>query len=193
MWQYQQHVISSAVHKFTISTNHEPMTFRQIILSWETNAAFADFFSELLSKSSFSAFRWELPGLYRGNVDSAADFVLVDYPRLNRAMRQSAFAEYFDGQSDTVRFMNLSGDTELVVPCPANSRCDYSHLASFVRTASEQQIQDLWRLVGKTMSEKLGERPVWLSTAGMGVPWLHVRIATKPKYYAYDPYKVKPK
>mmetsp|Transcript_9405 Transcript_9405/g.21189 ORF Transcript_9405/g.21189 Transcript_9405/m.21189 type:complete len:541 (+) Transcript_9405:444-2066(+) len=27
--------------------------------------------------------------------------------------------------------------------------------------------------------------PVWLSTSGMGVPWLHVRLDSSPKYYTY--------
>ena len=26
-------------------------------------------------------------------------------------------------------------------------------------------------------------RPVWLSTEGSGVPWLHVRMDSRPKYY----------
>jgi hypothetical protein len=87
----------------------------------------------------------------------------------------------------------LGGDTELVVPCPIDPKCDYSHLASFLRSASKQQTQHLWRLVGATVSEQLGVHPIWLSTAGMGVPWLHVRISNKPKYYAFEPYKVIPK
>ncbi len=192
MWHYQHQVIGPTVHQFTISTDRGTMTYRQAIASWKTNSAFADYFSTLLSSSPFAAFRWELPGVHLGNLDEAMQFVLVDYPRLIRPSRQSAFAEYFHMNSGVVRFGNLSGDTELVVPCPVDRKCDYSHFASFLRTAPQQQIQNLWLLVGATMFEQMGVRPIWLSTAGMGVPWLHVRIATKPKYYAYGPYKVIP-
>jgi hypothetical protein len=31
--------------------------------------------------------------------------------------------------------------------------------------------------------------PEWLSTAGAGVSWLHVRLDDRPKYYGYAPYR----
>jgi hypothetical protein len=31
--------------------------------------------------------------------------------------------------------------------------------------------------------------PVWLSTNGDGVSWLHVRIDERPKYYTHGPYR----
>jgi hypothetical protein len=31
--------------------------------------------------------------------------------------------------------------------------------------------------------------PVWLSTSGLGIYWLHFRLDTVPKYYTYAPYK----
>ena len=40
------------------------------------------------------------------------------------------------------------------------------------------------------MGENLCEQPRWLSTAGMGIPWVHVRIDSYPKYYRFPPYKV---
>ena len=35
---------------------------------------------------------------------------------------------------------------------------------------------------------RLGGKPVWLSTAGLGVGWLHVRLDDRPKYYRHAPY-----
>ena len=32
------------------------------------------------------------------------------------------------------------------------------------------------------------ESPVWVSTAGMGVSWLHVRFDSRPKYYRWGEY-----
>ena len=29
----------------------------------------------------------------------------------------------------------------------------------------------------------------WISTAGLGVPWVHVRLDRRPKYYQYDRYR----
>ena len=39
------------------------------------------------------------------------------------------------------------------------------------------------------MEDRVNEIPVWLSTAGGGVAWLHVRLDDRPKYYSYAPYK----
>ena len=34
-----------------------------------------------------------------------------------------------------------------------------------------------------------GGQPTWLSTEGSGVPWLHVRLDSYPKYYHTDAYR----
>jgi hypothetical protein len=39
------------------------------------------------------------------------------------------------------------------------------------------------------MEKRLGARPIWLNTAGAGVPWFHVRLDKRPKYYGVDPYR----
>jgi hypothetical protein len=39
------------------------------------------------------------------------------------------------------------------------------------------------------MAARLSARPVWLSTAGAGVAWLHVRLDDRPKYYGFDEYR----
>ena len=40
-----------------------------------------------------------------------------------------------------------------------------------------------------TMEKRISDRAVWLSTAGAGVPALHMRLDDRPKYYHYDPYR----
>jgi len=62
------------------------------------------------------------------------------------------------------------------------------HLASFLRTAPEPQKQEFWQKIGQVVSAKVGKRPLWLSTAGMGVAWLHARLDSRPKYYGYLTY-----
>ena len=79
----------------------------------------------------------------------------------------------------------------MVVPCPIADSTAYGHLASFVRHAPEVQRDALWRSVGEAMARRIGAKPVWLSTAGAGVSWLHVRLDDRPKYYGFGPYKQK--
>jgi len=77
----------------------------------------------------------------------------------------------------------------MVVPCPKGPIAAYGHIGAFVRQAPEPQRHALWELVGAAMQRRLGTKPVWLSTAGAGVSWLHMRLDDRPKYYGYAPYR----
>ncbi len=77
----------------------------------------------------------------------------------------------------------------MVVPRPLAADSAYGHLSAFVRGAPEAQRAELWKVVGATMQKRISDRAVWLSTAGAGVPWLHVRLDDRPKYYHHGPYR----
>ena len=77
----------------------------------------------------------------------------------------------------------------MAVPCPIGPASAYGHLAAFARLAPASQQDALWRSLGDAMARRIGDRPVWLSTAGGGVSWLHVRLDDRPKYYGYEPYR----
>jgi hypothetical protein len=117
------------------------------------------------------------------------EFVLLRSDRLDRPVDSGAFAGHFSSPMDVVTFPNLSGDATMVVPCPAAAESAYGHLASFIRKAPQSQVHHLWQSVGTAMLKRLSDRPVWLSTAGMGVSWLHIRLDSRPKYYGYAPFK----
>ena len=93
------------------------------------------------------------------------------------------------GKAEVVTFANLGRDAILVVPCPVAEFSAYGHLAAFVRFAPEQQRHALWKSVGAAMAGRVGAKPVWLSTAGAGVSWLHVRLDDRPKYYGFGSYR----
>ena len=84
---------------------------------------------------------------------------------------------------------NLARTAQLVVPRGLAARSDlYAHLAAFVRGAPASQVHQLWQCVASTARRALSTRPLWISTAGAGVAWLHVRIENTPKYYSYRSY-----
>lgn len=101
---------------------------------------------------------------------------------------REAFGEHFRPGCRTVTFDNLGGDAVLVAPCPLGPDSAYTHLAQFVHAAPDAQQQLLWQSVGEAMQARLGTEPVWLSTAGHGVGWLHVRLDSRPKYYRHAAY-----
>jgi hypothetical protein len=89
-----------------------------------------------------------------------------------------------------VSFPNLGGDAFLVVPKQIFSLESYGHIAAFVRSAPAAQRQELFQTLGGAISDVLGENDqrIWVSTSGLGVPWVHIRLDSYPKYYNHQPY-----
>lgn len=122
-------------------------------------------------------------------LDTEFECVAVDDPSLDVPPDPSPFAEHLSDDQSVVRFPNLGGDAVMIVPTQCNGQNTYTHLAAFLRRGPVEQQRALWREVSLAMAERLGHHPVWLSTAGGGVAWLHVRIDDRPKYYAHAPYR----
>ncbi len=137
------------------------------------------------------AYFWETPLVTRSTVEREFEFVLVDSPKLaDIEPDPTDFNKYFESATESVvTFPNLGNDALLVVPCPIANTVARTHLASFVRFAPETQQHLLWQTVGRSLQQRLNEQPIWVSTSGLGVHWLHVRLDSIPKYYAYKPYK----
>ncbi|MBL9164645.1 MAG: hypothetical protein JNL18_18095 [Planctomycetaceae bacterium] len=194
MWTSREEALSgpSGV-RYDVAFDDRPATFGDVVDAWQQNEEFRSWFTSLLAASPFTAFRWETPGVNRVTLDRPFEFVLLDDPRLARQPDAYAFATHFPNASNGITtFANLGGDAVLVVPAPLTEDIAYGHLAAFIRHAPEQQCQALWQAVGTAMAARLNSRPVWLSTAGAGVSWLHVRLDDIPKYYGHHPYRQSP-
>jgi hypothetical protein len=194
MWTFQREELTADTLRFVIEREAKPVTFADVLRGWQTDAAFREWFNAILSDAPFRAFRWETPAVTSATATRPFEFVLLDDPGLARRPDPDAFAEHFRRARDAtvIDFANLRGDAVLVVPCPVAAPTAYGHLAAFVRHAPAPQRDALWQRVGEAMSRQLGTKPVWLSTAGAGVSWLHVRLDDRPKYYGYEPYRQKP-
>jgi len=176
--------------RFELLGPEEPLSWRSVMAGWAGNPGLTDTLGRALAELPFVAFRWETPPMTTARLDKSFECVAVDDPALDVEPDPSPFAEHLRDDRPVVRFANLGGDAEMVVPCRRDGTAAYGHIAAFVRRAPPEQQRALWRAVSKAMSERLGERPVWLSTAGAGVAWLHVRLDDRPKYYAHEPYRV---
>jgi len=119
------------------------------------------------------------------------EFVLVASNHLGTITPDhSAFSNFLTIDGSVSSFPNLRGDAQLVVPAPKSDDVDYAHIAKFVKSASLTEYHDFWKRVGKEYSQKIGVKKKWLSTSGLGVHWLHVRIDSRPKYYQFKEYKL---
>jgi hypothetical protein len=192
-----------AVKYFIKDQTTEYMTYRKFleILSDGDNELLGLLKTAIVSPG-FDAVFWECRPI-RGNEASSAqfEFVVINSPELaSRHVDGSSFEKKFKeqnvGSQSAISFQNLGKDATLIVPSPPSGRAHQhmTHLASFLKTTdSEHQLQ-FWMLVGeemqKTLARSNGVQPFWLSTSGLGVSWLHVRIDNFPKYYNWEEYKM---
>lgn len=191
MWSASYENLPSG-RRYLIKRNAQPATFADVIAAWQTDAAFRVWLNALLADAPYRAFRWETPGVTVATAHRPFEFVLLDAPSLAREPDRGAFAEHFAPGAAVARFANLSGDSVLIAPAPLAADDMYGHLAAFVRGAPAVQVDALWRAVGDALARRLSAKPVWLSTAGAGVSWLHVRLDDRPKYYGHAPYRAQP-
>jgi len=184
-------VLDATTRKVRIMRETEPLAYGEVLRLWRDDAAFRTFFIAVLAETPFTAYRWETPALSTANVRRAFECVLLASPRLAKTGDPAAFAAHLDGseEADILTFENLGGDALLVVPSPHGPRHTYGHRAACSRLAPARQNHALWQTVGCAMEQRLGTRPIWLNTAGAGVPWLHVRLDERPKYYGFEPYR----
>ena len=111
------------------------------------------------------------------------------WPEVIHALRgdpafRMSFAEHLVAPVNT--FRSLGGDAVLIAPSQTGR---YPHLAAFLRTAPADQVDALFQAIGEAIARWSGPRPPWVSTAGMGVPWLLARLDTRPKYFRHAPYR----
>lgn len=174
-----------------LSTSTGPLRCADALGLLAEDAGFRASLTQHLANAPFTALRWETPALSTTTIDRPFEYVLIDDPHLARRPASPAFAAHFAGDRRdalVAEIPNLTGTSSLIVPRGIGDDTSYPHLAAFVRGAPAEQVDALWRCVGESVLHRVSPRPLWLSTAGAGVPWLHVRIDPSPKYYVHRPY-----
>lgn len=179
------------VQRVTVSSNGAPLAFGEALRLLDQDASFRQYLTQLLAGSANAAFRWETPPVSESDLNRPFEFVLTNDPHLETRPDPRAFASYFTGlyaDAAALAIPNLSKTADLVVPRQIGEAATYTHFARFLRGAPSHQVHALWRCVAETAQHRLSAAPQWISTAGGGVAWLHVRVENEPKYYSYRPY-----
>ena len=192
MWKSKRELINDdRIQKISIFKNHKQITYLEVIELWQQDESFRAFFLSLLTDTSMPAYFWETPPVSTATVSKEFEFVLIDSSKLtNIEPDPSDFRQHFESAtSEVVTFPNLGNDALLIVPCPITNTPQSTHLADFVREAPVSQQHLLWQTVGRAIEENLNEQPIWVSTSGLDVSWLHVRLDCQPKHYCFEPYK----
>jgi hypothetical protein len=159
-------------------------------------------FFQILKSCPYKAYFFETKSASTKSIsDEKFEFVLVDAPELEaRAANTGPTLHFFEepfskcDPADIMAcaFWSLGGDSRLIAPRPIFDEIQdsYMHMAKFMRDASKQQIQETWTLaiseyVTRINNKENAGKPFWLSTDGMGVTWLHIRVDERPKYYSF--------
>lgn len=155
---------------------------------------FRDAFIAALAASPYRGFFLETPPLARDALALPFEYAIIPGDALLRLRADDAdFAEHLNAAAaEPVRaFPNLGGDALLIAPRRMSDADCYAHLAPFLRLGPRAQIHGLLAALGERALERLeaSPNPLWISTSGLGVPWLHVRLDRYPKYYQYGPYR----
>lgn len=186
-----------AIDTFRFDTSEGPVSRGAFFEGLRDADAARTTFDALLLGARYAAFFLEMPPLTRASLGAPVELTLLDAPQLAHLRPDpSSFEDEFSrvGNATVATFSNLGGDATLVVPCPLPASAGapmsaYPHLASFVRGAPTTQRHALWAALGRAVLERVTDAPLWVSTAGLGVSWLHLRLDVRPKYYRHTPYK----
>jgi hypothetical protein len=192
MWTAVQKILTpNQTEHYALFENQTPLPAADVFTLWANNPTFRDFFTNLLAAAPFNAYKWETPPVTTDTLTRSFEFVLINTPALNREPDPRSFADQFKADKSNhsvIAFPSLGGDATMIVPRPQADAKTYTHLASFLREAPASQRHELWSTIATQTNAQINANPIWLSTAGMGVPWLHVRLDTRPKYYGHQPY-----
>lgn len=193
MWDVQSNALDKNVHKYSLFENGSQLTYEDVIHTWREHTRFREFYFSILAGSAFDAYFWENPPVTTSNIKQAYEFVLVNSSQLSRVRADPApFQEKFNSiqsNESILTFENLGRDAELIVPCPVAEQNIYTHFASFIRNAPDHQKHALFITMANSLTNRIETNPTWVSTSGLGVYWLHIRLDARPKYYSYQPYR----
>lgn len=169
------------------------LTWEHVLNLWQYDPKFTKMFCDTLTGVGMDALFWETVPLVDAGSASTIAFectVINAGDNLKNDASATAFNDRFStcktDDSTVISFPNKGNDAMLVAPCPHNKtpleKNEYNaHLSTFLRGADKDHRINLWKMVSTTIRDTT--TPRWISTDGSGVPWLHVRLDTRPKYY----------
>ena len=176
---------------FRICRDLQQLRWSEVQIGLERNADVRAVLTETIRSHDADALYWECCA-WKADADPLFEMVIISTTAMvKRTTDRSAFEQHFDG-SLVQTFPSLRGDAQLVVPEPIGRTDCFGHLLSWIRTADPEQVDALWMAVARAIAQWRSDKrgTLWVSTAGGGVPWLHVRLDSRPKYYKHAPYRI---
>jgi len=156
------------------------MKWSEVIKNWK-NGEYLKY-----PKKLKNSFYWETTPVF-ADKDAICKQKFIPDKRLNKLKpNYRPFAKHIKSSNNkyVVSFPNLSGDATLVIPMPRSDGRSYATLKDFMDNATVVQQTAFWKRVAQQIEKMLEtNKKLWISTHGLGVHYLHVRISKVPKYY----------
>ena len=121
--------------------------------------------------------------------DSLFEYELIPEENLSDVQDFSVYSNHLSDipkYKNSISFMNPSNKTMLIIPKPVKYK-NFSHIGNFTEYASETHKKSLYKNIAMNILNVLDDlKPgewIFLSTHGLGVPYLHYRIELSPQYY----------
>mmetsp|Transcript_37094 Transcript_37094/g.37770 ORF Transcript_37094/g.37770 Transcript_37094/m.37770 type:complete len:265 (+) Transcript_37094:185-979(+) len=170
------------------------------ILVSESDLSLRSLMTNTFKNIEFDGYFWECPPISYDTLSTVPfQFIIKPTHFLNSVEVDSqSFSEHFNNQNNNfiTIFPSLGNDAILLAPKPLSSNkiSIYTHIAIFCKEAPIIQIDTLWKQIANTLLhtnilKDFPSRKIWMSTSGLGVSWLHVRLDTYPKYYQWNEYR----
>lgn len=190
MWDFHQEKINHKTYLYYLLEKGDRISFAKWAELIQNSNEFILFFIDLLRKVEFEGYFWEVKSTNKTEWHNTFEFVIIKSRKLpSIEAKNTAFKEFFNTKDAAISFPNLGGDALLVVPIELVNTKHYGHLAAFIRNGDKLKVIGFWKKVGASYQDSISENYIWLSTAGLGVPWLHIRIDKTPKYYRHSDFK----
>jgi len=171
--------MGNKITQMSIDQNKSDTHWTKILKNWE----YGIYFKYPLNIKN--RFMWNT-SVIKENGKSKFKENFKESDKLPKTQNWSVFSSYINKSKNkyVTSFLNLNKDTLLVIPMPQNGK-NYATLKDFCDNASKTQQIIFWQEVSKLIKKKIIEnkKPIWVSTHGLGVPYMHVRISNSPKYY----------
>jgi hypothetical protein len=164
----------------------------EALLTLRDSPAAGESFGAALASLGFDGMYWECAVIGPSTLRSEFECVALRADHFGHCTAdRHAFADQFAKarpDDQVVYFPSLGGASRLVAPLPLGDMNAYGHIASFVKRAPPSQVSAFFALLSAQALRRAQTKPVWISTAGDAVAWLHGRLDNRPKYYQFKPY-----
>lgn len=189
-------ILTATKYKLVHIPTSTPISFKQAMHFLEqSDPSFTDLLISTLKSHASRAFFWECISVTSATIHTTQfEFVILPAKGLMDLLpdQESFASQFIRGIDGIASFASLSGDAMLVAPCPLEGvrTTVYVHIASFMRLAPREQAVKLLSTMAARVLHQVDKSTgrLWLSTSGLGISWLHIRLDSRPKYYNWIEY-----